>query len=184
MSLETGTKRLELLHEVVPAAKRFAALFNPKDPNAEPVSKDLRAAAAAIGRQLEFFGANNSREIDVAFADLVKKRVDALLVVPQGLLINRRVQIVTQTTRHGLPAIYPTRDFVEIGGLMSYGSSAPEQFRQAGIYAGRVLKGEKPSEMPVLRASKFEFVINLQTAKALGIEIPVALLARADEVIE
>jgi putative ABC transport system substrate-binding protein len=114
----------------------------------------------------------------------VQKRPDALLVVSQGLLNNRRVQIVTQATHHALPAIYPFRDFAEVGGLMSYGSSSTEQFRVTGIYTGRVLKGEKPADLPVMQASKFEFVINLQTAKVLGIDIPTTLLARADEVIE
>ena len=114
----------------------------------------------------------------------MQNRPDALLASPQSLFVNRRVQLVTLATRHTLPAIYPQRDFVEIGGLMSYGASAAAQFRQAGIYAGRVLKGERPADMPILRASKFEFVINLQTAKSLGIEVPPTLLARADEVIE
>jgi putative ABC transport system substrate-binding protein len=184
MTQETGAKRLGLLHELLPGATRFAALFNPNDPNSEPMTKDLQAAALAIQRQIEFFGANNSREIDVAFANFAQKRPDALLLVPHGLLINRRVQIVTLATRHGLPAIYPSRDFAEIGGLMSYGSSPADQFRLTGVYTGRILKGEKPADMPVLRASKFEFIINLQTAKAFGIDIPVMLLARADEVIE
>jgi putative ABC transport system substrate-binding protein len=184
MSVETGTKRVGLLHELLPRATRFAALINPNDRNAEPVTKDLQAAAAAIGRQIELFPASNIREIDVAFAGLVQKRPDALLVIPQGLFINRRVQIVTLATRHALTAIYPNRDFVEIGGLMSYGSNPVEQFRQAGIYFGRILKGEKPADMPVLRASTFELVINLQTARSLGIDIPTMLLARADEVIE
>jgi putative ABC transport system substrate-binding protein len=114
----------------------------------------------------------------------VQKRPDALLVSPQGLFSNRRVQIVTQATRHALPAIYYLRDFVEIGGLMSYGSSPMDQFRLTGIYAGRVLKGEKPADMPILRATKFELIINLQTAKVIGIDVPATLLARADEVIE
>src|SRR5262245_5281621 len=181
---EVLTKRIGLLHELLPRATRFAALLNPNDPNAEPVSKDLEAGAAAVGVRLELFTATDIREIDVAFANVVQRRPDALLIVPQGLLINRRLQIVTLATRHGLPAIYPSREFAEIGGLMSYGSSPAEQYRQAGIYAGRVLKGEKPADMPVLRASKFEFVINLITAKAFGVDIPATLLARADEVIE
>ena len=184
MSAEVGTKRVGLLHELLPHATRFAALTNPNDPNAEPVSKDLKAAAAAVGRRLELFPATNIREIDVAFANLVQKRPDALVIVPQGLLINRRLQIVTLATRHALPAIYPSREFAEIGGLMSYGSSPTDQYRQTGIFTGRVLKGEKPADMPVLRATKFEFIINLQTAKAFGLEIPPMLLARADEVIE
>jgi ABC-type uncharacterized transport system substrate-binding protein len=184
MSLETGTKRLGLLHELLPGAARFAVLGNPNDLNAEPLTKDLQAAALTIGRQIEFFSASNHREIDVAFANLVQMRPDALLVTPQGLFNNRRVQIVTHATRHALPTIYSFREFAEIGGLMSYGSSATDQFRLTGNYAGRVLKGEKPADLPVLRASKFELVINVQTAKVLGIEIPSTLLARADEVIE
>jgi putative ABC transport system substrate-binding protein len=184
LSAEVLTKRIGLLHELLPRATRFAALINPNDPNAELVSKDLEAGAAAVGRRLELFTATNVREIDVAFANLVQRRPDALLIVPQGLLINRRLQIVTLATRHGLPAIYPSREFAEIGGLMSYGSSPTDQYRQTGIYTGRVLKGEKPADMPVLRASKFEFVINLLTAKAFGLDVPPTLLARADEVIE
>ena len=184
MTVETGTKRVGLLHELLPGATRFAALINPNDPNTEPLSKDLQAAAAAIGRQIELSPASNIREIDAMFAGLVQKRPDALLVVPQGLFINRRVQIVTLATRHALPAIYPTRDFAEIGGLMSYGSNPAEQFRQAGVYAGRILKGENPADMPVLQAAKFEFVINIHAAKLLGLEVPATLLARADEVIE
>ena len=184
MSLETGTKRLGLLLELLPGATRFAVLFNPGGLNAEPARKELPAAAASIGRQIEFFGASSSQQIDAAFANLAQKRPDALLVVPEGLLINRRVQIVINATRHALPAIYPDRGFAEIGGLMSYGANPEEQYRQTGIYTGRVLKGEKPANMPVLRASKFEFIINLQTAKVLGINIPVSLLARADGVIE
>jgi putative ABC transport system substrate-binding protein len=184
MTLETESKRLGLLHELLPGAARFAVLINPSDPRAEPLTKDLQAAASTIRREVDFFGASNSREIDVAFARLVQKRTDALLVSPQGLFSNRRVQIVTQATRHALPAIYYLRDFVEIGGLMSYGSSPMDQFRLTGIYAGRVLKGEKPADMPILRATKFELIINLQTAKVIGIDVPATLLARADEVIE
>ena len=143
MSAEVGTKRVGLLHELLPHATRFAALTNPNDPNAEPVSKDLKAAAAAVGRRLELFPATNIREIDVAFANLVQKRPDALVIVPQGLLINRRLQIVTLATRHALPAIYPSREFAEIGGLMSYGSSPTDQYRQTGIFTGRSSQGRK-----------------------------------------
>jgi putative tryptophan/tyrosine transport system substrate-binding protein len=148
------------------------------------VKRELQEAASSIERGIEFFGASTSHDINVAFSRLMQNRPDALLVVPQGLLINHRVQIVTLATRHGLPGIYPTREFVENGGLMSYGANPDEQYRQTGIYTGRILKGEKPAEMPVLRASKFEFIVNLQTAKALDIHVPPALLARADEVIE
>jgi putative ABC transport system substrate-binding protein len=184
MSLETGTKRLGLLHEMLPQAVHFAVLINPNDPNATHYKKDLEAAASSIVRQIEFFKASNNQEIDAAFASFAQKRPDALVVVSQGLLTNRRVQIVTQATFHALPAIYPNSDFTEIGGLMSYGANAEDQFRLTGVYAGRVLKGEKPATMPILRASKFEFIINLQTAKAFGLEVPSALLAAADKVIE
>jgi putative ABC transport system substrate-binding protein len=184
MSLETVTKRLGLLHDLLPTATHFAALLNPSDPNAGFYSKDLKAAALGVGRKVEIFDASDIRQIDTAFASLAEKRPDALIVVSQGLLINRRVQIVTQATRIGVPAIYPNREFAEIGGLMSYGASATDQHRMAGVYVARVLKGEKPADMPVLRASKFELVINLQTAKIFHIDVPSTLLAAADEVIE
>jgi putative ABC transport system substrate-binding protein len=184
MSLEVGTKRLGLLHELLPGAARFAVLFNPNDPNAAQYTKDLQVAASAIGRQVEFFGASNNREIDVAFANLMQKRSEGLLVVAQGLLFNRRVQIVTQATRLGLPAVYPSSEFTKIGGLLSYGANSEDEFRLTGVYTGRILKGEKPADMPILRASKFEFVVNMQTARALGIEVPPTLLVIADEVIE
>jgi putative ABC transport system substrate-binding protein len=184
MSLEVVTKRLGLLHELLPRATRFAVLINPNDPNAESYAKDVKEGASSIGRQIEFFSASNNPAIDIAFANLMQMRPDALLVVAQGLFFNRRVQIVTQATRHTLPAIYPSRDFAEIGGLLSYGSNSEDQFRLTGVYTGRVLKGEKPADLPVLRASKFELVINLQTAKVFSIDIPTTLLAIADEVIE
>ena len=184
MSLETVAKRVGLLHDLLPHAERFAVLLNPNDPNADHYTKDLQAAASTIGWQIEFLGASNIREIDIAFANLAQKRLDALLVVPQGLLFNRRVQIVTQVTRYALPAVYPNREFAEIGGLMSYGPNSADEFRLTGVYTGRILKGEKPSNLPVLRASKFELVINLQTAKIFDIAIPPNLLAIADEVIE
>jgi len=184
MSQETGSKRLGLLHELLPRAERFTVLANTNDPNAGRSIKELQAAAAGLGKQIEVVSASSNHEIDLAFAGFAQKRPEALLVDCQGLLNNRRVQIVTQATRHVLPAIYCVRDFVEIGGLMSYGASATDQFRLTGVYAGRVLKGEKPADMPVLRASKFDLVINLQTAKVLGIDIPTTLLARTDEVIE
>jgi putative ABC transport system substrate-binding protein len=184
LSWETGTKRLGLLHELLPRATRFAMLFNPGDADDEYLTKDAESAAATLDIGLDILRVTSSREIELAFASLTSRRIEGLLVAPQGLFNNRRVQVVTLATRHGVPAIYPARDYVEIGGLMSYGASAADQFRQAGIYVARVLKGEKPAEMPVLRASKFEFVLNLPTARAFGIEIPTAVLARADEVIE
>ena len=184
MSLETGTKRLGLLHELLPNAARFVALINPSDPSAGRLAEELQAAGASIGRKIELAGASGNQEIDAAFAGLARNRPDAVLVGAQGLFSNRRVQVVTNVTRLALPAIYFVRDFVEVGGLMSYGSSTIEQFHLTGVYTGRVLKGEKPAGLPILRASKFEFVINLQTAKILSIDIPTTLLARADEVIE
>ena len=184
MSLETGTKRLGLLRELLPQSSRVAVLINPNDPNAEHYTKALQTAASTVGQQVKFFSDRNIQEIDVAFANVTEWRPDALLVVAQGLLFNRRVQIVTQATFHALPAIYPSSDFDDIGGLMGYGANAEDEFRLAGVYTGRILKGERPATLPVLRASKFEFVINLQTAKTFGIDIPSALVARADKVIE
>ena len=184
MSLETVAKRVGLLHDLLPHAERFAVLLNPNDPNADHYTKDLQAAASTIGWQIEFLGASNIREIDIALANLAQKRLDALLVVPQGLLFNRRVQIVTQVTRYALPAVYPNREFAEIGGLMSYGPNSANEFRLTGVYTGRILKGEKPGDLPVLRTSTFELVINLQTARIFDIAIPPSLLAIADEAIE
>ncbi len=184
MSADLGAKRLGLLHELVPNAAHFALLVNPNSPNAEVSTRDAQAAASAIGRQIEVLAAGNNDEIDTAIASSVLKRVDALLVSPDILFTNRRVQLVTQAMRHALPAIYPFRAIAEAGGLMSYGSSGSDGPRQAGIYAGRILKGERPADLPVQRATKFEFIINLQTAKVLGMTVPPTLLAQADEVIE
>ena len=138
----------------------------------------------SIGRPIEVLTAGTNRDIDTAFASLGQKRADALLVNPHPLFYNRRVQIVTLATRYAVPAIYSYREFAEVGGLMSYGSNLADNNRQAGIYVGRILKGEKPADLPVMRPTRFEFLINLQTAKLLGIEVPPTLLAQADEVIE
>jgi putative ABC transport system substrate-binding protein len=184
MTVETGGKRVGLLHELLPGAARFAILVNPTNPNAEPNITEARAAASVIGRQIEVLTASTNRDIDTAFASLVQKRADALLVSPEPLFTARRVHLVTSAARHAVPAIYPNREFAEIGGLMSYGSNIADQFRQVGVYSGRILKGEKPTDLPILQPTKFEFVINLQTARTLGIAIPTTLLARADEVIE
>jgi ABC-type uncharacterized transport system substrate-binding protein len=184
MSTEVVAKRFGLLHDLMPVAARFAVLVNPKDPNAESVISDVRVAASTVGRQIEVFFASTNREIDAAFASLVQKRIDALLVPPVPLFVDRRVQIVTLAVLHRLPAIYSRREHTDIGGLMSYGANIAEQNRQVGIYAGRILKGEKPADLPVMQPTKFEFVINLQTARTLGIELPPTLLALADEVIE
>jgi putative ABC transport system substrate-binding protein len=180
MSGELGAKRLGLLQELAPRTARFAVLVNPDNPLAEAFVTDVRAAAGAIGRQIEVLTASTSHGIDTAFAMLMEKRADALLVGPDPLFVSRRVQLATLAARHAVPAIYPFREDAEAGGLMSYGPSNTDLVRQVGIYTGRVLKGEKPADMPILRAIRFELV----TAKTLGLEIPPTLLARADEVIE
>jgi putative ABC transport system substrate-binding protein len=185
IGVQLGAKRLALLHELVPNATRFAALVNPDNPGiTEPFVAELRMAASVIGRQIEVVTASTNSGIDTAFAKLVKMPADAFLISPEALFVARRSQLVTLAARHAVPALYHRREFADAGGLMSYGSSFADQFRQTGIYAGRILKGENPAEMPVQLPTKFEFVINLQTAKTLGIQIPAALLARADEVIE
>jgi putative ABC transport system substrate-binding protein len=184
LNIGLSAKRLGLLHELLPGAGRFAALVDPNFSDAQVITKDVQAAASSIGRQIEVVPAGTNRDIDIAFASLVQTRADALLVSPSALFDNRRVQLVTLAAYYRLPAIYPFRENVEIGGLMSYGSSASERDRQVGIYVGRILKGEKPTELPVVQASKFELVINVQTAKLLGLTIPPGVLAIADEVIE
>jgi putative tryptophan/tyrosine transport system substrate-binding protein len=185
IGVQLGAKRLAFLHELLPNAARFAALVNPDNPGiTEPFVSELQIAASAIGRKIEVVTASTNSGIDTAFATIVKMRADAFLISPEALFVTRRVQLLTLAARHALPALYHRREFADAGGLMSYGSSFAEQFRQTGLYAGRILKGEKPSDMPVQLPTKFEFVINLQTAKTLGIQFPPALLARADEVIE
>jgi len=184
MAGELGSKRVGLLQELVPRATRLAALVNPNNPLAQAFVADIRAAAPAIGQQIEVLTASTSRDVETAFAKLVEKQANALLVGPDALFVSLRVQIATLAARHAVPAIYPFRDDAEAGGLMSYGPSNTDLVHQAGMYTGRVLKGEKPADMPILRATKFELVINLKTAKALGLEIPPTFLARADEVIE
>jgi len=184
MNLELGAKRLGLLQELLPRAKQFVVLVNPTSRAAEPFSADVKAAAAAIGRQIEVFPASTNRDIDVAFTSFGQRQADALLVAPDVLFTSRRIQFATLAARYVVPALYSDRRFVEAGGLMSYGTNLGDISRQSGVYAGRILKGENPADLPVIRASTFELVINLQTAKVLGLEIPPMLLARADEVIE
>jgi putative ABC transport system substrate-binding protein len=181
MNAALGPKRLRLLHELLPNAALIAVLSRTDDSN---TLTDLRTAAAATNLAIEFFFARSSREIDAAFANIVGRGAKAVVVNPDTLYTNRRVQIVTLATHHALPAVYPWREDAAAGGLMSYGPSITDQFRQAGLYAARVLKGEKPADLPVMRATKFEFVINLQTARTFGIAVPPTLLAIADEVIE
>jgi ABC-type uncharacterized transport system substrate-binding protein len=181
---ELGSKQLGLLRELVPTAARIGLLINPSNVNAEDVTKDLTAAGAAMGVKIEVVQASNILEIDAAFASLVRKRADALVTGTDSFFFNRRLQLATLATRHAIPAVFNAREYAEAGGLMSYGTSLTEAFRQVGIYTGRILQGAKPADLPVVQSSKFEFVINLSTARALGIEIPPTLLARADEVIE
>jgi putative tryptophan/tyrosine transport system substrate-binding protein len=181
---ELGPKQLGMLREIVPTAVRIGLLVNPSNVNAADVTKDLTAAGAAMGVQIELVQASNILEIDAAFASLVRKRADALVVGTDSFFFNRRLQLATLATRHAIPAVYNAREYAEAGGLMSYGTSLVEAFRQVGIYTGRILQGAKPADLPVVQSSKFEFVINLSTARAVGIDVSPTLLARADEVIE
>jgi putative tryptophan/tyrosine transport system substrate-binding protein len=183
-SAELGSKQLGLLHELIPAAMRVGLLVNPTSPPTELVTRDVMAAAAAMALQIEVVEAKNSPEIEAAFVTLVRNRVDALLVGPAALFLSRRVQIATLATRHAIPALYNVREYTEAGGLMSYGTIETEAYRQFGVYTGKILKGVKPADLPVMQSTKFELVINLPTARALGLKIPATLLAHADEVIE
>jgi putative ABC transport system substrate-binding protein len=182
---DMAAKRLGLLHDLVPKAVRIAVLVNPGNTSsAEATLRDIPEAARALGLQIVVLNASTSREIEATFATLVRDRADALFVSPDGFLISRRVQFATLGTRHGVPTAYGAREHVEAGGLMSYGADNLDVFRQVGVYTGRILNGTKPADLPVSQSTKFEFVINLQTARALGIDVPNALQLLADEVIE
>jgi putative ABC transport system substrate-binding protein len=182
---ELAAKRLGLLHELVPAAVRVALLVNPKNSTTTVSTvKDVQTAAPTFGLEIQVFNASTIREIDEAYAGVRRGRVDAVFVGPDPLFSSRRVQLAIAAARHALPATYAGRDYVEAGGLMSYGTNILDAYRQLGLYAGRILKGEKPMDLPVLQSSKFELVINAQTARTLGLDVPPTLLARADEVIE
>jgi ABC-type uncharacterized transport system substrate-binding protein len=182
---EVTSKRLALLHELMPKAARIAVLLNPANaPTTEATLREAREAGRALGLQIHVVNASTTGEIDAAFADLGRERDDALLIAGDGFFNSRRGQFATLAARDRIPTSCANREMVEAGLLMSYGTSITDMFRQVGIYAGTILKGAKPADLPVLQSTKFEFVINLQTAKALGIDVPPMLLARADEVIE
>jgi putative tryptophan/tyrosine transport system substrate-binding protein len=184
VTAELGAKQLGLLHELQPGAVRVGVLVDPNFPVTASFISDVQAAASSIRKQIEVLEASTGRHIDTAFASLAQKPIDALLVGPSPLLNNRRVQLVTLAAYHRVPAIYSWREAAEAGGLMSYGTSLSDAYRQAGVYTGRILKGEKPADLPVMQSIKFEFVINLNTAKAFNLSFPPGLLAIADEVIE
>ena len=179
-----GTKRLELVSEAVPAAVVLGLLVNPTNPNAEADTRDLQVAAQALGRRLQVLTAATERELETAFAAAVEQKVGALFINIDSFLFDRREQIAALAARHQVPTIHPFREYVAAGGLMSYGASFVDAWRQSGIYVGRILRGVKPTDLPVLQPVKFDLVINLKAAKTLGLAVPPALLARADEVIE
>jgi putative ABC transport system substrate-binding protein len=181
---EVAAKRLELLRELVPAAKRMAVLVNPTYPSGETTMRDVAAAAHTMGLKIDALNAATSDEINAAFASLVHNRPDILFVAGDPFFTTRRVQLVNLASRHAIPASFVTREFSEIGALMSYGTNIADAWRQVGLYASRILKGAKPADLPVEQASKFELVINAQTARMFGLTVPPTLLATADEVIE
>jgi putative ABC transport system substrate-binding protein len=181
---DLAAKQLGLLRELTPAANRIGLLINPDNANAAAVTREITAAASAISIDVEVIRANDTPGIDAAFAALVRNKTDALVVGADPFFFSRRAQLATLATRHAIPAIYTVREFAEAGGLMSYGTSLNDTFRHIGAYAGRILKGAKPTDLPVVQSTKFDFVINSTTAKALGLDVPPTLLARADEVIE
>ena len=184
-TLEAVTKRLALLHDLVPKAARIAVLVNPANASAtEATLREIREATRALGLQIAVLNASTSREIEAAFSTLVADRADALFVAPDSFFSGRFVQFVTLAAHHRVPAAYTQRDFVEAGGLMSYGTDIPDMYRQIGVYTGQILKGVKPADLPVTQSAKFEFVINLQTARALGLKVPNSIQLLADQMIE
>jgi putative ABC transport system substrate-binding protein len=185
LTLEVGPKRLELLHEMVPTAKIIALLINPTSPNlAEAQTRDLHTAARTLGLQIHVLQASSDRDFDTVFASLAQLRAGALVITSDSFFFSRSEQLAALAARHAVPAIYPFREHATGGGLMSYGASLEDSHRLAGAYAGRILKGEKPADLPIQQSTKFELVINIKTAKALGINVPLHLQQLADEVIE
>jgi putative tryptophan/tyrosine transport system substrate-binding protein len=184
LNVAVGPKRLQLMHELVPRATIIAVLVNPTDPNSETQLKDLQAAARILGVQLDVLHASTERDFDKVFATLAQLRTGALVISTDILLFDRIEQLAALTVRHAVPAIFQERAFTAAGGLVSYGASTPANYRLAGVYAGRILKGEKPADLPVQQSTKIELLINMKTAKALGLTIPETLLATADEIIQ
>jgi putative ABC transport system substrate-binding protein len=184
LGVELGPKRLELLHELLPTATVIAGLGNPTNPSTETQMRGLQAAARLLGLEFHVLHASSEREVDAAFASLARLKASALVIAPDGYLNSLSEQLAALTLRHAVPTIYSYREFAAAGGLMSYGGSITDSHRQVGVYAGRILKGEKPADLPVQQSTKVELIINLKTAKALGITVPLSLLGRADEVIE
>ena len=181
---ELNAKKLGLMRDLLPQLQAMAALLNPASKNADPQSKELQAAGSALGLHIDIFNASSESEIDAAFIAIAQQRLGALVVGNDPFFFSRREQLVALAARHAIPVVYDLREFADAGGLMTYGTNLKNAYRQAGVYVGRILKGEKPADLPVLRSTKFEFVINLRTAKALGLTFPPGLLAIADEVIE
>jgi ABC-type uncharacterized transport system substrate-binding protein len=184
LNVEIGPKRLELLHELVPTATIVALLVNPTNPNAGTLARDLGAAARGLGLQLHVVRASAEQDLDTVFATLRQLRAGALVIGTDAFFSSRGEQLAALSVRHGLPAVYQTREFVVAGGLVSYGSLLTESFRMVGVYTGRILKGDKPADLPVQQVTKVEMILNLKTAKALGLTVSLPLLGRADEVIE
>ena len=185
LNTQIGPKRLELLHELVPRASIIALLVNPTNPKlAETLSRDLQAAARTLGLQLHVLHSSTDRDIDTIFATLVQLRAGGLLIANDAFFVNQIDQLAALSVRHAVPTIFQTREFAAAGGLASYGTSLTDLFQRVGVYTGRILKGEKPTDLPVQQATKVELIINLKTAKALGLTVPLTLLGRADEVIE
>ena len=184
LNVEVGPKRLELLHELVPTANVIGLLVNPNNPNAQTLSRDMQAAARKLGLQLHVLDASNERDFDGVFGALLQLRAGALVIGTDAFLTSHSEQLAALALRHALPAIYQYPEFTAAGGLMSYGSSVTDSYRHSGVYTGRILKGEKPADLPVQQATKVELIINLKTAKALGLTVPLPLSGRADELIE